>query len=281
MSPTTRSQSPLRTGLAVFSGLVLGAGGLAFGFLLTFLAAAVLVTGLGVELTPASTIVLSLVFVQGVGCLGVALVYRRVRPSIARFVGERVSWLGSREAFDIGAAVPSLKQVAVVVVGYVLAFVGGPVVGGFVRSQLAVDTGTNSAVEVATGAPSVLLVLIPASVLLIGPGEELLFRGVVQGRLREVMGPAPAVGLASIIFASLHWFALTGGSTAGNALVVAILTVPAVVFGAAYEYTGNVVVPALIHGLYNATLFTLLYAVLRFGPDAAGPGAGVLTLVGL
>ena len=280
MSSTTRSRSPLRAGVAVVSGLVLGAGGLAFGFALTFLAGAVLVAGLGVELTPASTIVLSLVFVQGVGCLGVALTYRRVRPSVARFARERVSWLGAREAFDIGVTIPSAKQVAVVVVGYVLAFVGGPLLGGFVRSQLAVDTGTNSAVEVATQAPDVLLVLVPASILLIGPGEELLFRGVVQGRLREVMGPVPAVGLASVIFAGLHWFALTGGSTAGNALVIAILTVPALVFGATYEYTDNVVVPSLIHGLYNATLFTLLYVFLRFGPDAAGAGSAALSLVG-
>jgi len=43
------------------------------------------------------------------------------------------------------------------------------------------------------------------------------------------------------------------------------LTIPALVFGISYEYTNNIVVPALIHGLYNATLFTGLYLAIRFG----------------
>jgi len=45
-----------------------------------------------------------------------------------------------------------------------------------------------------------------------------------------------------------------------------LLFFPALVFGISYEYTDNIVVPSLIHGLYNATLFTGLYVVIRFGP---------------
>jgi membrane protease YdiL (CAAX protease family) len=37
------------------------------------------------------------------------------------------------------------------------------------------------------------------------------------------------------------------------------------VFGAVYEFTENLVVPALVHGAYNATLFSLLYVAVRFG----------------
>ncbi len=40
-------------------------------------------------------------------------------------------------------------------------------------------------------------------------------------------------------------------------------------FGAAYERTGNLAVPALIHGLYNSTLAVLLYVGLAYG---ASPG---------
>jgi membrane protease YdiL (CAAX protease family) len=52
-----------------------------------------------------------------------------------------------------------------------------------------------------------------------------------------------------------------------------VLVGPALVFGTVYELTENLVVPAMVHGAYNATLFTLLYLALRFGPDAAGSPA--------
>ena len=38
-----------------------------------------------------------------------------------------------------------------------------------------------------------------------------------------------------------------------------MLVLPTLVFGVVYELTENLVVPALTHGLYNATLFGLLY----------------------
>jgi hypothetical protein len=42
----------------------------------------------------------------------------------------------------------------------------------------------------------------------------------------------------------------------------AIIFGVAVVLGALYEYTDNVVVPALAHGAYNAVLFVTSYVVL-------------------
>ncbi|MFC7197304.1 CPBP family intramembrane glutamic endopeptidase [Halosimplex aquaticum] len=54
------------------------------------------------------------------------------------------------------------------------------------------------------------LLLIPLSFLVVGPGEELLYRGLVQGTLRETLHPARAIVLASALFASIHLFSLTG-----------------------------------------------------------------------
>ena len=88
-----------------------------------------------------------------------------------------------------------------------------------------------------------------------------------------MFGPGLAIGLASVVFAGLHWVALTGGSPAGNLAALGVLLVPAIVLGAAYEYTGNIVVPALIHGFYNATLFTLLYVVVVYGDQIVPPEA--------
>lgn len=111
--------------------------------------------------------------------------------------------------------------------------------------------------------PEVLLLLVPASLLLIGPGEELLFRGVVQNRLSEAL-PAPvAIVLASLLFASIHFFSLSGAPQA-RLVSISVLVLPTLVFGTMYELTDNIVVPALIHGTYNATLFSLLYLTLQF-----------------
>ncbi|MFC7076477.1 CPBP family intramembrane glutamic endopeptidase [Haloarcula halophila] len=253
-----RQQSLLQTVVAVVSALGIGAGGLLFGTALTVLAFLVLQFGAGIDLTTAHLLVLGLIFVQGVGCAGVALAYVRFRPRIAPAIRDLLGIDGPLVQFDIHASVPSFKDVAVVVVGYFLALAAA-IGGSLLASQLAVDTGTNSAAEVGMENPEIILLLIPASLLLVGPGEELLFRGVVQGRIRTVFNPVVGILVPSVAFAGLHWFALSGGSTAGNLFVVSLLVLPALVFGVSYEYTDNIVVPSLIHGFYNATLFTGLY----------------------
>jgi hypothetical protein len=53
---------------------------------------------------------------------------------------------------------------------------------------------------------------------------------------------------------------------------ISLLVFPSVVFGIVYEYTNNLVVPVLIHGAYNATLFSLLYLAVKFAempPESA------------
>jgi membrane protease YdiL (CAAX protease family) len=275
MSNVSREDPLVRVLLAAAAlvvGAALGAGGLLIGFLLTLVAAAVLVAGAGVEISPALSLVLGLVFVQGIGCAGVALTYYKLRPVAAPKIQSILNIAGSDRPFGIGAAVPDLGDAVTVVVSYALAL--GGAIGGSILIQAAqsisgteLDTGSNAAAEIGMENPEILLLLIPASILLIGPGEELLFRGVVQGRIREVFSPVPGVLIPSVIFAGLHWFALSGGSPEGNLVALALLIVPSLVFGSAYEYSGNIVVPSLVHGLYNATLFSLLYLVVAFGDE--------------
>lgn len=253
----------VRTGVALVSAVGLGAGGLFLGFVLMLLALLVLIVGVGLELTPTMQIVVGLVFIQGVGCAGVAVTYLKLRPYFATPLRRILGISGDAPRFRLGASIPDWQELLVVVVGYTLAL-GAAIVGSVLVSLLEVDTGTNQAAATALEAPEVLLLLIPASILIIGPGEEALFRGIVQGRLREVFDPIPGVLIPSAIFAGLHWFALAGGSPTGNLLVLGVLLGPAIVFGTSYEYTGNIVVPSLIHGTYNATLFTLLYISIQY-----------------
>ncbi|GAB3413324.1 CPBP family intramembrane metalloprotease [Haloparvum alkalitolerans] len=268
MSRATAATGPLPALLAVVSSLVLGAGGLFFGFLLLNVAALALVIA-GVDISPTLNIVLSLAFVQGVGCVLVALAYVRNRERVSAAVNDLLGDGGPGVPFSVGFAWPNLRDGAAAVGAYLAAFVGGPMIAGTIAGLLAqsigAETGQNNAVEIALESPELLLLMIPASILLVGPGEELLFRGVVQGRLREVFGPVASVVLAGTVFAGLHWFALSGGDPAGNLLSLGVLLVPSYVFGASYEYTGNILVPSLAHGLYNATLFTLLYVLIASG----------------
>jgi hypothetical protein len=239
-----------RTGFAVFVATALGGLGLVVGTALVL--AAVLVTSvLGVELDPVLFIVVSLILVQGVGFGSVALGYLGYRGLGLEFVGVRV---------------PSARDVVAVVLGYVTAF-GAAIGGALVVAATGVQAGTNQAAEFGFEHPETLLVLIPASFLLIGPGEELLFRGIVQRRIRERLDPVPGVVVASALFAAVHFVALSGG-TGARLVSITLLFFPSLVFGTVYELTDNIVVPAVVHGAYNATLFGLLYAAIQFGATA-------------
>lgn len=122
-----------------------------------------------------------------------------------------------------------------------------------------VDAGTD-----ASDPATALLVLTVLSFLVIAPIEELLFRGVIQGRLREEYGPAKAIGGASAMFALMHLPGLTG-SLPGRLLTVAGLFAISLVFGWLYERTETLVIPWVVHGLYNASLFGLLYVLVSSG----------------
>ncbi|MGM0591374.1 MAG: CPBP family intramembrane glutamic endopeptidase [Halobacteriota archaeon] len=251
---------------AVVVALSIGVVGIVAGTTLA-IGAALALSVVGVALTPISIIVLSLVLVQGVAFGGTALVYLLLRETLAD------SSRRDRPEF-VGARVPTGRDLVVVVVGYVMAFAAA-ILGAMLVTVTGVEAGTNRVAEFGFENPEVLLLLIPASFLLIGPGEELLFRGVVQGRIREAFGPVFTIALASFIFAAIHFTALTGGADA-RLVSIGILFFPSLVFGSAYELTRNVVVPALIHGAYNATLFTLLYVFIRLAPEL--PQSGFLRL---
>lgn len=125
--------------------------------------------------------------------------------------------------------------------------------------QLAdLEPGANQAVLAGSGDPTYFLIMVPVSILFVGPAEELLFRGAVQGRLRESWGVWPAIILASLLFGLIHILAVPGdlGDQLPYALVATMLGIP---LGYLYEYTKNIIVPSLIHGAYNATIFGFLY----------------------
>lgn len=113
--------------------------------------------------------------------------------------------------------------------------------------------------EAAGDDPRILLGLAALSLVVIAPIEEFVFRGVVQGRLRDAFGPAGAIVGASLLFGSLHLANYAGDvpSVVAGALVI---VGTGAVLGALYEYTDNLTVPIVAHGLYNALLLGVAYA---------------------
>lgn len=81
-----------------------------------------------------------------------------------------------------------------------------------------------------------------AVALAAGIGEELLFRGVIQGGLAGLIGPMAALGVASLLFGLAH--ALTPAYFIITCLMGLYL-------GWLYQLTGNLLVPILVHFLYD------------------------------
>ena len=282
MESTDRDPSIGRVVLALASATLLGAGGLGVGVIVLVLATVVAIVAFG-ELSLAAALGLSLVSVQGVGCVVVSIAYLRSRPTIAAGMERTFGW-STRRRLQIGVSWPSGRDLLVTVGGWIGAFLGVFAVAIVVQYVLleivGQEPGANPVAEAGLEQPELLLLLIPAMILLVGPAEELLFRGIVQGRLREVFRPVSAIAISSVLFAGLHYFVLTGGTPTANAVAVSLLLIPSVVMGATYEYTDNLVVPSLIHGLYNSTLLALLYVGLAYGDELEDAGA-MLALAGI
>lgn len=239
-------------GRAIAVALLLGLGGPILALVLTLPTALVVRT---FELPLYVAIALLLVMGQYVAFGGWALFYLHRRGFD---LGGMREYLGVRR--------PSIRDLLVVLGGWAAIF-GAVIVISIVVQAIGAPTAENQSIQRVEASPALIPPLILAMFLVVGPSEEILYRGVVQGRLRETFGPVPSIALASAIFALVHWVALTGGAT-GRLVTVAILFFPSLVFGAVYEYTENLVVPILVHAIHNSVLLALLYLALRFGGEA-------------
>ena len=202
--------------------------------------------GIRLQSQPALMLGLSVVGLQGIAFGGTALAYLRLR-------GRGLSFLRAR--------VPTLRDWGWIVGGFLL-LLGLLVVVSQIFAAFGIQSARNQVVELGNANPVIFLLMIPLSFLLVGPGEELLFRGLVQGTLAEAIHPARAVVLASAIFAVVHYGSLAGS---GKFAYLGVVFALALVLGASYELTDNLVVPALIHGAYNAIQFAVQYFMATGG----------------
>ena len=245
MAQAVATPSPPQPGRRARLRAVLVALGLVLGALLvsTLVGVAVALPLILAGFEPTSgTVLVASLFATQVSFVVVALLYLR------------------RREWDVSLSVPTTRE---------LKWVGGGVVVTVVAAfgLLALSNAlgvepVESVIEAPILAnPTLLLVLAGLSIVVVAPAEELLFRGVVQGRLRRTFGAPVAIGVASLLFASVHLLNLvTVGS--GAVVMVGVIFVVALVLGVAYERTGNLAVPILVHGAYNTTLFLVSFVSL-------------------
>lgn len=220
----------------------------------------VVLDALAITLADTTLLVVNLIALQGIAFPVTAVVYLR--------------WRG-RSLQMIPVQMPSMKEIGIVVGGWIGTLVLVSIFGGIITA-IGGEGASNQAGETALEHPEFIPYLIPLVFLLNGPGEELLFRGVIQGTFRERFTAPSAIILASLMFAPAHLLALSG-SLQAMLVTISILLVPSLVFGTLYELTDNFVVPSLVHSLYNATLFGLIYVYATTDP----PLNGAALLLGL
>lgn len=197
----------------------------------------------------------------GVTLQGNPLVYYPIGTVItgAGFVLVVGLYLAWRDEFDlVNARVPTLRDLGWTVLG-VAALVGTLIVVDVVFQELGIQTAQHQIQDLGAAHPRLLLVMLPLAFLVIGPSEELLFRGVIQGVLRRAYRPLPAIAIASVMFGIGHVTALTGSGKQSTIFIILLL---GGILGVLYEYTDNIVVPILIHGTYDALAFVQIYVAV-------------------
>lgn len=263
------AENPLRT---VLVGTTLGLGGLLSAFLLTSIG----VLFVRPFSSPLQEILLVGLITFQFAWFGVfAIGYLRSRG---------LDWATIRAY--IGVKLPSLKDIGLILVTWLVMIIAAAVVAQVVMLAVSELVGSGAAEEgpaenpvgdVVKQNPAIFPGAVLFMFLVVGPSEEILFRGIVQGRLRERLSPVPAILIASAVFASAHVLALWGQPPVAIAMTITILFVPSLGFGAIYEYTGNIVVPALLHGFHNSVVITLVL----FGAQAQASETLVWLAAGL
>jgi len=147
--------------------------------------------------------------------------------------------------------IPSLRGVAWIVAIPVLSagagFVLEPLLASIGIVQPSASTGMN--IDNFGTRPLLWIVVFVGWFVFAAPAEELLFRGIIQGRLRQTFEIVPGILLAAVCFGLMHVpvAALSAGLEPTSAFIET--SVSGAIFGVAYERTDNLLVPSVAHAV--------------------------------
>lgn len=116
--------------------------------------------------------------------------------------------------------------------------------------------------------PEEAWLLVWLSFIVVGPAEEFLFRGFVFGGLLSMFNNRHWLFLAflsSMLFASVHLYYIFIYGIASAVMLVQLITFGMAMAVVYYLSDGNLLVPAFLHGLFDATGFLTVAVSLDFG----------------
>lgn len=151
---------------------------------------------------------------------------------------------------------PGLREAGWAILGLVT-LLGSIAAIGAILTRFGLEPAPNNVIDVGREDPLVFLLLVPVTILFVAPGEELVFRGVVQGQLRRAYGVLPGILIASAIFGLVHLPAL--GTEGSIYVTIAVIVAAGLLLGAVYELSGNILVSIAVHALWNVTVFLANY----------------------
>lgn len=115
---------------------------------------------------------------------------------------------------------------------------------------------------------NVAWLMIPISILVVGPAEEYLFRGFIYGGLLSIFKGRYWILLAvvsSVMFASVHAYYVTTYGIASAVAIIGLITMGLTMSITYYWSGGNILMLALIHGVYDATGFLAVATTIQIG----------------
>ncbi len=157
--------------------------------------------------------------------------------------------------------IPSFEDVIWMVVGLLGMFgvlVGVSLVAEFI---IEVEPAEHGLIEPVQEDPRLALYMLPLVALVVGPAEELVYRGIVQAHLSEAYDAWFAIGLSSLIFAAIHVGAYSVLAESALQVMVPLTLIFAIslIMGWLYHRQQNLLVPIVLHAVFNGFQMVVLY----------------------
>lgn len=157
--------------------------------------------------------------------------HRRRKKQDLPFVLERVNWIQSLSAVAVVLGALGLTQLwMAILASFDPSSALGRLFADYMEKMILFDAAT-----------SVSALDFIATVLLVPVGEELLFRGIIQGELRRAFSPAVSVVGTTVLFALFHLDLIQGSYVLIAGLALSL----------AYHLTRNMAIPIGMHAIFN------------------------------
>ncbi len=110
------------------------------------------------------------------------------------------------------------------------------------------DVLIRSVYDTRVALPDWAIALLLATI--IGPGEEIFWRGLVQKRLIALTSPTFGLVLGAIIYALVHLWA-------GNAVLILAALICGLIWGYFYFKSGSLIGPMISHAVWDVVIFVV------------------------